>query len=63
MAGISAMAAPVFDVNGRGVMSLTLIGPSVVFDATPDGPLATTLRSFAQMLSRRLGSPIPQPGV
>lgn len=63
LAGISAMAAPVFDVNGRVAMSLTLIGPSVVFDATPDGPLATTLRSFAQMLSRRLGSPIPQPGV
>ena len=61
--GISAMAAPVFDVNGRVAMSLTLIGPSVVFDAKPDAPLAITLRSFAQMLSRRLGSPIPQPGV
>lgn len=61
--GISAMAAPVFDVNGRIAMSLTLIGPTVVFDTNPDGPLATTLRSFAQMLSRQLGSPIPQPGV
>lgn len=63
LAGISAMAAPVFDVNGRAVMILTLIGPTVVFDARQDGPLASTLRSFAQMLSRRLGSPTPQPGV
>lgn len=61
--GISAMAAPVFDVNGRVAMSLTVIGPTAVFDIRPDGPLATTLRSFAQMLSRRLGSPVPQPGV
>jgi DNA-binding IclR family transcriptional regulator len=57
------MAAPVFDVNGRAVMILTLIGPTVVFDTRPDGPLAIMLRSFAQMLSRRLGSPTPQPGV
>ena len=63
LAGISAMAAPVFDVNGRAVMILTLIGPTVVFDTRPDGPLAIMLRSFAQMLSRRLGSPTPQPGV
>ena len=63
LAGVSAMAAPVFDVNGRVAMSLTVIGPTVVFDPRPEGPLATTLRSFAQMLSRRLGSPVPQPGV
>lgn len=61
--GISAMAAPVFDVRGRIAMSLTVIGPTVLFDPLPDGPLARTLRSFAQMLSRRLGSPVPQPGV
>ncbi|MGA8010384.1 MAG: IclR family transcriptional regulator [Thiomonas sp.] len=61
--GISAMAAPVFDISGRIVMGLTVIGPSMVFDSAPDAALARTLRSTAQALSRRLGSPLPQPGV
>ncbi len=54
--GISAMSAPVFDQRGHMVLALTLIGPTPVFDADPAGALAQTLRSYAQVLSRRLGA-------
>ena len=54
--GISAMAAPVFDVNNRIVMSLTAIGPSAVFDAHTDGSVARVLRHSASELSRQLGA-------
>ena len=60
--GISAMAAPVFDVTGRIVMSLTAIGPTVIFDTVCNGALARTLRGTAASLSRQLGSPMQQPG-
>lgn len=53
--GISALAAPVFDVGHRLVMSLTAIGPSAVFDARTDGAVAQALRRSADDLSRRLG--------
>jgi len=53
--GISALAAPVFDVGGRLVMSLTAIGPSAVFDARTDGDVAQVLQRSADELSRRLG--------
>jgi DNA-binding IclR family transcriptional regulator len=56
VAGISAMAAPVFNEAGNIVLSLTAIGPSAIFDARPDGPLAATLRRSAQELSRQLGA-------
>jgi DNA-binding IclR family transcriptional regulator len=54
--GISAMAAPVFDVSGAIVMSLTAIGPSAVFDVRSDGPVARVLRHSAGELSRQLGA-------
>ncbi len=54
--GISAMSAPVFDQRGQMVLALTLIGPTPAFDADPAGALAQTLRSYAQLLSRRLGA-------
>ncbi len=54
--GISAMAAPVFDAGGRIVLSLTAIGPSAVFDARIDGPVAKLLRGCAQQLSAQLGA-------
>jgi len=54
--GISAMAAPVFDVSGRIVMSLTAIGPSAVFDVHADGAVARVLRHSADELSRQLGA-------
>jgi DNA-binding IclR family transcriptional regulator len=54
--GISAMAAPVFDVSDRLVMSLTAIGPSAIFDVRADGAVARVLRQSALELSRQLGA-------
>ncbi len=54
--GISAMAAPVFDVNDNLVISLTAIGPSAVFDVRADGAVARVLRHSAGELSRQLGA-------
>ena len=55
--GVSALAAPVFDAAGHIVLSLTAIGPSGVFDARYDGPLAAALKRSADALSRQLGAP------
>ena len=55
--GVSAMAAPVFDVRGTLVLSLTAIGPSAIFDTRLDGPVARALRHAALVLSRQLGAP------
>ncbi len=54
--GISAMAAPVFDVGNSLVMSLTAIGPSAIFDTRVDGELAQVLLRSATELSRQLGA-------
>jgi len=54
--GISAMAAPVFDLGQGIVMSLTAIGPSAIFDARYDGAVARVLRRSAGDLSRQLGA-------
>lgn len=53
--GVSAVAAPVFDDQGRIVLSLTAIGPSGDFDAAPEGAIAATLREAGLALSRQLG--------
>lgn len=53
--GVSALAAPVFDDQGRIVLSLTAIGPSGSFDAAPDGLTAKALRRVGRDLSRQLG--------
>ena len=50
------MAAPVFDVSDRIVMSLTAIGPSAIFDVRADGAVARVLRHSAGELSRQLGA-------
>jgi len=55
VAGVSAVAAPVFEASGRLVLALTAIGPTASFDTAPDGPLAVQLRDAAALLSRRLG--------
>jgi DNA-binding IclR family transcriptional regulator len=57
--GVGAVAAPVFDARGRLCLSLTAIGPSAIFDATPGGVVARALRPAAEGLSQRLGH---QPG-
>jgi DNA-binding IclR family transcriptional regulator len=56
LAGISALAAPVFDAAGRLVLSLTAIGAGASFDVRPDGPGAGTLKACADDLSRQLGA-------
>ena len=56
VSGISAMAAPVFDVSDSLVISLTAIGPSAIFDVRPDGAVARVLRQSAAELSRQLGA-------
>lgn len=53
--GVSALAAPVFADNGNIVLCLTAIGPTAIFDARFDSPLAGALRRCAQGLSRQLG--------
>jgi DNA-binding IclR family transcriptional regulator len=57
VAGVSAMAAPVFDAAGEIVLSLIAIGPSAIFDARWDGAVALALRRSAKALSRQLGAP------
>ena len=54
--GVSALAAPVFDEAGAIVLCITAIGPTAIFDARFDGPLAGALRHSAQELSRQLGA-------
>jgi DNA-binding IclR family transcriptional regulator len=56
VAGVSAMAAPVFDDAAGIVLSLTAIGPSAVVDQRLEGPVATALRRCARTLSRQLGA-------
>lgn len=58
MAGISALAAPVFDASSRLVLSLTAIGPGASFDVRPGGPGAGVLKACAAELSRQLGARI-----
>jgi DNA-binding IclR family transcriptional regulator len=53
--GVSAVAVPVFDAQGRLVLSLTAIGPSAMFDSSAAGSVVRELRPAATLLSRRLG--------
>jgi DNA-binding IclR family transcriptional regulator len=53
--GISALAAPVFDGQGRLALALTAIGPTPLFDSRPGGTVARTVGGAAAALSARLG--------
>ncbi len=55
VAGVSALAAPVFDDGGRMVLSLTAIGPSGNFELQETGLPARELKRVARELSRQLG--------
>lgn len=55
IAGVSAVAAPVFDASGQLVLALTAIGPSASFETAADGPISRAMREAAALLSRRLG--------
>jgi DNA-binding IclR family transcriptional regulator len=64
IAGVTALAAPVFDGFGEMVLALTAIGPSATLDVSPDGAAARRLIDCAQALSSRLGArPLRPPAV
>ena len=55
VAGVSALAAPVFDHRGQIVLALTAIGPTAALDTRWNGPLAERMRLGAAAVSARLG--------
>ena len=55
VAGVSALAAPVFDHRGQIMLALTAIGPTAALDTDWDGPLARMMRTAAAAVSARLG--------
>jgi DNA-binding IclR family transcriptional regulator len=55
LAGVSALAAPVFDAGGAMVLSITAIGATASFDTRWSGALAVALQRMASDLSSRLG--------
>ena len=59
IAGISAMAVPVFDGFGKLVLAIAAIAPTSTMDLSVQGPLARTLRDAGERLSARLGNVRP----
>jgi DNA-binding IclR family transcriptional regulator len=55
MVGLSAVAAPVFDHDGRLLYVLTALGQTESFDASMKGATADIVRNKAMELSTRLG--------
>jgi DNA-binding IclR family transcriptional regulator len=53
--GISGFCAPVFDADGHLALGVVSLGSSATFDTSWDGPIAQSLRQFAQQLSADLG--------
>ncbi len=56
VAGVSGLAAPVFDATGQLVLALTAIGATAAFDARPQGAAAQTLLACARSLTQQLGA-------
>jgi DNA-binding IclR family transcriptional regulator len=57
--GLVAIAAPVFDHDGRIVLTITLVGIIGTMDAGYDSAPARELKTMANQLSRRLGASLP----
>jgi DNA-binding IclR family transcriptional regulator len=55
LAGVSAIAAPIFDHRGRVVGVVGVVGRQVELDIGLDGPVAAALRDAAGAISARLG--------
>ena len=53
--GVNAIAAPVFDHEGRIALAVTAIGPASIFDLAWNGGIAGELRACAARISHRLG--------
>ena len=56
IAGISAMAVPVFDGFGKLALVIAAIAPTSTMDLSVQGNLARTLRDAGERLSARLGN-------
>jgi DNA-binding IclR family transcriptional regulator len=55
LASVSALSAPIFDVDGRMVAAITSLGPRGDFDCSTDGPPACILLAVTRELSAALG--------
>lgn len=55
MQGVNAMSAPIFDIHGRIVGVVTVIGMTDHFDADVDGESAKVLKNYAREISYKLG--------
>jgi DNA-binding IclR family transcriptional regulator len=55
LAGISALAAPVFEHSGKVAFVLTALGPHGIFDSHWDGPIAAAVKDVASAAAARLG--------
>lgn len=55
VAGIDALAAPVFDASGRPVLVIAALGYAEAFDARIDGAAARALKAATEALSGQLG--------
>jgi DNA-binding IclR family transcriptional regulator len=55
LASVSALSAPIFDVDGRMVAAITSLGPRGDFDCATDGPPACILLAVTRELSAALG--------
>lgn len=53
--GIDALSVPVFDHANGLALAITTLGPSGLFDASWDGPVAKALRACAHDISATLG--------
>ena len=56
LTGIHAMAVPVFDAQGRLVMSIAALAPSALLDISPQGQAAKSLIAAGRELSQALGA-------
>ena len=57
--GVNALAAPVFDHEGRIALAVTAIGPASIFDLAWDGAIARELRACAARISQRMAGGAP----
>src|SRR5580704_3342395 len=55
LASVSALSAPIFDVDGRSVAATTSLGPRGDFDCSANGPPARVLLAVTRELSAALG--------
>jgi DNA-binding IclR family transcriptional regulator len=55
--GLNAVAAPIFDHEGRLAATLTALGPAGELDTRFDGPIAQAIAEAAAVTSRAMGCP------